>query len=191
MIFYNRSLSKLSNIASTVTLFLLCFVSINCKAAVVLTWDWDQPIHNVDGNSQIEMWATLSHDVGSTNDLVFGLFSVSIAPGTLIDNGGYSSGNPYTFELSDTIFADLNFTSSNPLRLGESIQFLYGTLTPKAGIVSGTYSTTNIDLGFSAAIWTTVESDFVVNVAAVPVPGAIILFGSGLIGLFRITRRLD
>lgn len=179
-----------SNILAVTLSLLFCVASFTSYAGVILTWDWNQPVNNVDSNTPIEMWATLSHDAASTNDLPFGLMSVSIIPSTLIDNGAFTSGNPYLFELNPTIHADLDYSSSNPFKLGESVQFLYGTLTPKAGISSGTYSTTNIDLGFSSAIFTTVESDFIVNVTAIPAPipvfgsPIVIIFLAGLLGLF-------
>ena len=188
MLFYKDKYLKSSNVSVIAISLILYIASFNSNAAILLTWDWDQQINNVDSVTSIDMWATLSHHTDSTIDLPYSLDGVSIITGTLIDNGGYSSVNPYTFTLNPTIWDDLDF-SSTPLKLGESVQFLYGTLTPKAGVSSGTYSTTNIDLAFSSSIWVAVESDFIVNVTAVPVPSGIILFSSGLIGLFRVIRR--
>lgn len=166
----------------------LAVSTLSANATVYFTWDFDQPVNNVSSTQVIEMWATLTISPSSTESITvdFSTLTSMSSSGTLLDlTDSGSDPQPYTWQFASGPGPVVGEILLAP---GDSQQFIFGILVPKAGITPGTYSNVNVlSLGFDLSA--DADSEFVVNVSSVPVPAAAWLFGSALIGLVGLKRK--
>ncbi|MDD2761413.1 MAG: hypothetical protein PHH11_14125 [Methylomonas sp.] len=140
-----------------------------------------------DGGSESN---TLTLDFGtvaqnSIASLNFGLFNLANADRIGLDlDSVVGSGDTGAFETGLSAFADL--------AQGESLSFIANLLTSNTGAFSAQYllNLSDADLGASSTRQNhQLTLNLVGNVTAVPVPGAVWLFGSALAGLLGVNRR--
>lgn len=162
-------------------------------AAPIAHWSFDEPAGLAGPSDTLTMFATLTNDPTST-EAIAGL-----------GGGLYAWGNlwtAYTFNWGPSGFASLidQFSGVNLLP-GESMQFVFGTLTPSSGTVpEGTYAAqyglTYLDFKYMEDCCTRrevrsyAENGFARTVASasVPEPSTFMLLASGLGGFAMIRR---
>lgn len=112
--------------------------------------------------------------------------STQIADNTYIHNGGSRYDNETSYFITGDILIGTEFSGETWLRArvacSESINGVTGTYNPQDERNLITMSSTGY-------LWQGETEDYKLNVSSVPIPGAVWLLGSGLIGLFGIGRR--
>ncbi len=179
-------MKKTGSVLSIIMIFFLISTTNSAAEVFGIGWDFNTPIIEVNPTETINVWATLynNSDPGFTFDQSnYGSAGTSFSWGTLIYNDNYTPNNPYDYS---NLFENMNNISLAP---GESIEFLYITLTPHGGAASpGTYSNLNwIYPDFAGGILS--ESALTIHVNSVPVPAAFFLFSSGLAGIWFVKKR--
>jgi len=147
------------------------------------TWDF-----STGGKSYIELY-------GAIPELGIGYDGQNVTPVLLLSGYGSVGGKvvatpiaglPFTFNV-----AILGFFDEKDPTLLEGLGFLadmYGNYPNFVGTMNLSFASGEITPdGFSA---TTIYSGDIVNTPSVPIPGAFLLLGSGLIGLVGIRRRM-
>lgn len=143
----------------------------------------------VDGNAASYI---LSNDNPASVDVSFGgdVFDVSEVDltvlfvgdgghsGTITLLGGSSAGSFTSFSIAD----GENYTGYNS-KQGETLYGLYAATIDLSGF-SGTFSGVSLDISGASAV-----PSLLGTTAPVPIPGAVWLFGSGLLGLAGLARR--
>lgn len=143
----------------------------------------------VDGNAASYI---LSNDTPASVDVSFGgdVFDVSEVDltvlfvgdgghaGTITLLGGSSAGSFASFSIAD----GENYTGYNS-KQGETLYGLYAATIDLSGF-SGTFSGVSLDISGASAL-----PSLLGTTAPVPIPGAVWLFGSGLLGLAGLARR--
>ncbi|BAZ94969.1 hypothetical protein TspCOW1_32210 [Thiohalobacter sp. COW1] len=143
----------------------------------------------VDGNAASYIW---SNDAPASVDVSFGgdMFDVSEVDltvlfvgdgghaGTVTLLGGSSGGSSAGFSIAD----GENYTGHNSEQ-GETLYGIYAATIDLSGF-SGTFSGVRLDISGASAV-----PSLLGTTAPVPVPAAVWLFGSGLLGLVGVARR--
>ncbi len=147
----------------------------------------------VDGNASSYIF---SRDATATFDVSFngGIFNVADVDltmlfvgdlghsGTITLLGGSSDGSSASFNLAP----GANYTGFNTSQEGtNSFGIFYETLSLDS-LFSGTFSGVMLDISNASAVPSLIGTT---AVSAVPVPAAVWLFGSGLLGLVGVARR--
>ncbi|MCQ8116151.1 hypothetical protein [Methylomonas rosea] len=137
---------------------------------------------------------TLTLDFGnvtqnSSADLSFSLFNLADADRIGLDLDSVSGSG-------DTGTLTTNLTSFSDLAQGSSLAFVANLLTSTTGVFNAQYLLNLSDADFGASstrqnhqLTLNLVGNVVGNVTAVPVPGAVWLFSSALLGLLGINRR--
>ncbi len=155
-------------------------------ADVIAEWSFDTTFYTVSPVESLELTATITNDISSTDSL-YGtdLSSYGWGWGTLLGDTG-----PYDF-LDPPDGIDLwDELSSMVLAPGSSYGFTFGVLSPKSPPVAlGTYSSTYFAIWFDFDGYETGDPEVEfqgsngVTVEVVPEPTTIALLGIGLVGL--------
>lgn len=165
--------------STVVAIMVVGFSSSVAYAVLDLTLELDTPSRTVAPDEIVEVFATLTNEQSSdelltgVSQLVF-LFGL----GTLYDSVP-DAGNPYSQE-SDGALEVLDYLLNEPLRPGESLPFLWSTLSPDAAPVApGVYSSNLVQLQFYLSDSRTISarSSADVTLRVVPEPDVIALIG--------------
>ena len=166
---------------------LISSVISNASASLIVNWAFNDPSPVVGPTDTLYLNATLFNDSSSTETL----FGSQIAShggtwGSLIYwDFPHTINNPYDIQWSGSSpFTDMEL---NP---GEEFSFIFHTLIPHDPIVDpGTYTfAANINVPDIGVIY---QDEQLFVTVPVPLPGSLILFISGLYGLFRVTHSRD
>ena len=147
-----------------------------------------------DGSVPAEAIAGGTFDLSATIDDAGNLVGGTIAIGGTVASLGFNSGTLLTGTLTAFGFPD---AGSNPFEFlfdvtGGDAAALYGGGSVPAGVIlSGTGFGGNFTSDFDNLSSGTGTGIAVANVGTVPVPAALWLFGSGLLGLTGLARRRD
>ncbi|PKD42323.1 PEP-CTERM sorting domain-containing protein [Methylomonas sp. Kb3] len=132
-------------------------------------------------------FGTVAQNTGPT--LSFSLFNLADADRIGLDLDSVSGSG-------DTGALTTNLTAFNDLAQGSSVAFIANLLTSTTGVFSAQYLINLSDADFGASstrqnhqLTLNLVGNVVGNVAAVPVPGAVWLFGSAMLGLVGLQKR--
>ena len=148
-------------------------------ASLILDWNFTETKITTSPTEVILLNAFVSNDNSSTKNFDESLIMGAGVDGVgIIDFYSFSFGGDFRSQFENVI-----------LEPGESFEFVYGILRPRSSVPIGNYlfgpAEFNIP-GFDGV------RDKTVSISVVPIPAAVWLLGSALLGLFGIKRfKLD
>lgn len=176
---------------TVVFVFLISSFSTNASITEpeYMEWNWEQTVFNVSPGETIELWGVLTN----TADFSLGIKynGHGYGTGTILDNIILNTKGPYDLTIDYSSLNEIDFYNNPRLESNDSVRFRFGVLTPNENMAPGSYISGNYWLSFLYSPQHTdpmAQSLFTVNVNAVPIPGAVWLFGSVLIGMITLKR---
>ncbi|HEB57810.1 MAG TPA: PEP-CTERM sorting domain-containing protein [Gammaproteobacteria bacterium] len=136
----------------------------SAQAAVIWDWDFVSPVQTVTPTQTISMAARITNDATSTGNLTY-----QIPAGAVFSWGNLLPTYNFVFGTTGNDFWP-QLTSLN-LAPGESLDFIFGTLTPAGGMAApGTYQSPGASLLLGDFGGRTGKTFQVTVVGGVPVP---------------------
>lgn len=142
-----------------------------------LIWDWNFTPAAVTAvpTDDIGLFATLYNDAASDQDIT----------SSLLNNESVSWGLPFPYSITWGTWPGDILTVA-PLHPGQSLTYLFGTLTHIGIVPDGTYV---LNGGITLNNYGHIYRDFTINVSSVPEPSTLLLLGSGMAGFAAMRLR--